>query len=189
MDEPDEVRAVQRSRPSQVIQVLSGRVQGWIRMRLSSRARSRLFPVVFGLVSFVISPGCRFISGYREMKSLSKVGRAEDDAYRVYRRGTSVQATQTLLALAQLLEAEEREWEGTPHGRTLSLDLALTYGRLGALAERNSSESQSKQFLVLAEDWYTRSGSPQRSGKRLRELVALADEDGDRGLGASSESK
>jgi hypothetical protein len=151
-------------------------------------ARAIVVAIAFSAISSLTSFGCGFFRNGREVMSLQKVVKAEEAAFRVYRRGTGAEARAALVSLAQLLEAEAREWEGTPHGRVLAFDLALTYGRLGLLAERTAADSDSKRYLAFASAWYRKSGQRRRNEQELRQLVESADQAGDRGLATSSQS-
>jgi hypothetical protein len=145
--------------------------------------------IVMAVAGFAVvsGSGCGFIRGARETMSLRRVSQAEETAFRVYRQGTSPQAKDALLHLAKLLEDEEADWRGTPHGKGLAFDLSLTYGRLGLLAEHASDEQTERRYRDLARMWFGKSGQPPREDEAMRELILLADQSGDRGERASAQ--
>jgi hypothetical protein len=136
---------------------------------------------MIALIAVSGAAGCGFVQGVREMRSLRRVAKAEETAFRAYRQGARAEATGALLDLASLLEREESWWKGTPHGKGLAFDLSLTYLRLAITSESAADAEGGRRYLQLAQRWYEVSGQPRRDVTTLRELLKRADEAGDRG--------
>ncbi len=154
--------------------------------------RPRRVAVVLAILVVVLLAGgayggLRLVREARELESLRKVAQAEETAFRAYRRDPAPEATQALASLAQLLESEAARSSGRPQGRSLAFDLALTYGRLAKLSAASGADDRRDEYLARAREWYVKSGQSRRDTAQLLDLVARADEAGDRGEKAAQQ--
>ena len=120
--------------------------------------------------------GCRLVEGMRETRSLQRIAPLEERTLALVREGRAAEAGQALRELATLLEREEKDWRGRPHGRTLAFDLCLTYGRLSALATGTPEE---EAFFGEARPWCVLSEQVSvRDEASLRALLRRVDKPG-----------
>ena len=151
--------------------------------------------ILIGLVLVVIAANIflRYGIGYphlsSETENLMSAATTEEAAFKVYRKGITAEATQALLSLAQLLQKADADAQPGSYERAFAIDLGLTYGRLGLLAEKAGNTDNEAQYFKQAQRWLAKYTRGVESEQQIRMFVMRVDQIGDRSLTQGSTNK